>query len=55
VLEGVAVLLGVGDLTAFDGVADGVGNLRAAGGEDSDFGLGGGFGVGVCAPRSTPR
>ncbi|PYK32216.1 MAG: hypothetical protein DME57_00695 [Verrucomicrobia bacterium] len=53
--RGVAVLLGVGDFAAFDGVAEGAGDLRAADGEDFDFGVAVGFGVGVCALRSTPR
>ena len=54
-LRGVALLLGVGDFAAFDGVAEGVGDLCTAAGEDFDFGVGVGFGVGVCALRSTPR
>jgi len=53
--RGAAVLLGVGDVPVFDGVADGLGDFRVAGGEDFDFSVAAGFGVGVCALRSTPR
>jgi hypothetical protein len=53
--RGVAVLLGVGDFAAFEGDAEGGGDLRAADGEDFDFGVAVGFGVEVCALRSTPR
>ena len=52
---GVAVIPGVGGLTGFDSVADGESDLRAATGEDFDFGFAVGFGVGVCALRSMPR
>ncbi len=55
VATGVAVLLGVGDFAAADGVADGLDDLRAADGEDFDFGVAVGFGVGICALRSTLR
>jgi len=55
VARGVAVLLGVGDVAALDGVADAVGDRRAVDAEDFDFGVAVGFGVGVCALRSTPR
>jgi hypothetical protein len=48
-------MLGVGDVAVFDGVADGLADPRVAGGEDFDFSLAVGFGVGVCALRSTPR
>jgi hypothetical protein len=51
---GDVVLLGVADFSAFDG--DGIGDLRAADGEDFGFGVGVGVGLGtgVCALRSTP-
>ena len=54
---GDGVLLGVGDFAAFDGVTVGVGvrDLGGSAGEDFDFGVDVGFGVGVCALRSTPR
>jgi hypothetical protein len=52
-LRGVSVLLGVGDFAALAGIA--VGDLRALDGEDFDFGVVVGLGVGDCALRSTPR
>jgi hypothetical protein len=51
---GEGVPLGVADFSAFDGV--GVGDLRAPGCDDFDFGVafGVGRGTGVCSLRSTP-
>ncbi len=48
------MVLGAGDFVTFDDAADDAGDLR---GDAEDFGFAAdvGFGVGVCALRSTPR
>lgn len=54
---GESIGLGVGDAVAFVGVAVTVGDLRSVEADGFFFGVavGVGFGVGVCALRSTPR
>ena len=47
------MVVGAGDFAALEDVA-GAGDLRGKA-EDFDFGADVGFGVGVCAVRSTPR
>lgn len=48
------MVVGAGDFAALEEVADGAGDLRADA-EAFGFGADVGFGVGVCAVRSTPR